>query len=207
MFTALRATSLTLAELLRQHFNADPALRLLFNPALGGAMVVSLNSPQEMNQNNVQGLSLWLYRVRRDSELLNRPPERIDRTQIRGVPLPVCLHYLLTPVVTSTNAQSGETEQMILGKGLQVLHDHAIVRGTELQDDFSGTTVELHIRLETLTLEELSRVYDALERSYQLSVSYEVSTIFIESEHEPQLSSPVEVTIPRYAVRVGEPGA
>ena len=202
MFTALRATSLTLAEILRQHFNDDPTLRLLFNPAFGGNMLVSLTSPPVMSVSGAQGLSLWLYRVRRDGELLNRPPERINAFQTRRVALPVCLHYLLTPVIDTQNALAGETEQIILGKGLQVLHDHAIVRGTELQDDFSGTTHELHIRMETLPLEELSRVYDALERSYQLSVSYEVTTILIESEHEPQLSSPVEVVIPRYALRV-----
>ncbi len=203
MFTALRSTSLTLAEILRQHFVADTSLRVFFDPGIGGTMVISLNSPQEMTENQNEGLSVWLYRVNRDSETLNAPRERSNRTQLRRQPLPVCLHYLLTPIVATNNPASAETEQLILGKGLQVLHDHPILRGAELQDDFIGTTVELHARLEMLSLEELSRVYDALDRSYQLSVSYEVSVALIESDHQPEDTSIVEVVIPRYGIIVG----
>lgn len=203
MYTALRSTSLTLAEILRQHFIADNNLRAFFDPSAGGTMVISLNSPQELTENQGQGLSVWLYRVNRDGETLNAPRERNNRTQLRRHPLPVCLHYLLTPIVATNNPASAETEQLILGKGLQVLHDHPILRGAELQDDFIGTAVELHVRLELLSLEEISRVYDALDRSYQLSISYEVSVVLIESGHQPEDTSIVEVVIPRYGIIIG----
>ena len=39
--------------------------------------------------------------------------------------------------------------------------------------------MELKVRLEPLTLEEITRVWEALEGSYQLSVSYEVSVVNI----------------------------
>ena len=199
MYTALRATSQTIVEYIRRSFESDSNLSDFFG---GGTMAVSLNTPQEMTNNNVEGLSVWLYRVMRDEHRLNIPPERINKNQVRRIPLPVRLYYLITPIVTNENDSSPETEQIVLGKVLQIFHDHPKFRGTDLQSDFEGSAVELNIRLEPLSLEEITRVWDALDRSYQLSVSYEVSVVYIHSAKEPYEVSPVEVAIPEYGVIV-----
>jgi hypothetical protein len=196
MYTALRATSQTLAEYLRQRLEADANLGPFFSSSLGGTMVVSLNTPQQMADNDTEGLSVWLYRVVRDDQRLNAPPERIDGNQLRRTPLPVRLHYLVAPITGSGAEASPETEQ------LQAFHDHPKLRGTDLQDDFRGTTVELNVRLEPLSLEEITRVWDALDRSYQLSVSYEVSVVYIYSEREPDDITPVEVVLPEFGLIV-----
>jgi hypothetical protein len=167
-------------------------------------MVVSLNTPQEMTQNTPQqGVSVWLYRVIRDEQRLNAPPERLGPNQLRYPPLPLCLHYLVTPVIDRNGNRAGpEVEQTVLGKVLQIFHDHPRLRGTDLREDFSGTTVELHVPLEPLTLEEITRVWEALDSSYQLSVSYEVSVVNIASAIEPESISPVQVALPEYGVIV-----
>jgi hypothetical protein len=203
LYTALRATSETLVEILRQAFIADASLGGLFDPSGGGPgdMVVSLNSPQEFSHSQ-EGLSVWLYLVVRDTDRLNAPPQRISYTEVRMPPLPVRLHYLMTPIVTSDD--SSETEQVILGKVLQVFNDHPTLRGADLQGDFSGTDIELNVRLEPLALSDLSQVFDALERSYQLAVSYEVSVVLIESDLQPQSMVPVEEVIPEYGVIVAK---
>ena len=201
MYTALRATSQTVASQVRQQLEADPNLAPFFNAGLGGTMIVSLDTPREMKQRNKEGVSLWLYRVIRDEERLNAPPFRRNFNSIERVPLPVRLHYLITPIANSTDALEGSvTEQVILGKVMQTFHDHPILSGTDLQDDFSGTEVELTVRLESLTLEEISKVWDALERSYQLSISYEVAVVYIESAMEPEKVAPVQVALPEYGV-------
>ena len=202
MYTALRATSQTLAEYLRQRLESDSNLATFFDSALGGTMVVSLNTPQEMTENDAQGLSVWLYRVVRDEQRLNLPPERLDQNHLRRTPLPVRLHYLITPIAKSNTGANPETEQAILGKVLQAFHDYPKLRGTHLQDDLEGTTVELNIRLEPMSLEEVTRVWDALDRSYQLSVSYEVSVVHIQSEREADDVAPVEVVLPEYGLIV-----
>jgi hypothetical protein len=114
----------------------------------------------------------------------------------------VRLHYLVAPIVNQETQASPETEQTILGKVLQSFHDHPKLHGIDLQGDFVGAMVELYIRLEPLDLEEITRVWDALDRSYQLSVSYEVSVVYLESEREPVDLTPVEVVLPGYAVVV-----
>ena len=200
MYTALTATSQTIAELLRQRLISE--LPSLFDSSSGGTMVVSLNTPQEMTENNASGLSIWLYRVARDDQRLNAPPERLDRKRLRRTPLPARLHYLITPIVNGDNESGPENEQRILGKVLQTFHDHPKLRGTDLQGDLGGSTVELTVRLESLGLEEITRVWAALNRSYQLSVSYEVSVVYIDSELEPHDVSPVHVALPEYGLIV-----
>ena len=204
MYTALSASSHTLKSLLERQLIADAHLSTHFDPNGGGPMLVSLNTPQEMQERDTEGVSVWLYRVVRDDQRLNVPPERVSETQIRHTPLPVRLHYLMTPIVNSTGTVYGpELEQTILGKILQIFHDHPIQRGAALQADFAGTGVKLNTRLEPLSLEEITRVWDALDRSYQLSVSYEVTVVEIESARQPQLVTPVTVVLPEYGVILG----
>lgn len=201
MYTALRATSLTIASYVEGHLRADTNLGGLFNSLIGGTMVVSLNSPQEMVDNHLEGLSIWLYRVIRDSERLNDPPERLTPRQFQQPPLPMCLHYLVTPRIP-VRPNSPETEQAVLGKALQVFYDHPILQGADLQDDLIGTTAQLHIRLEPMSLEEIARVWDALDASYQLSVSYEVSIVNIRSQ-VVETRTPVESVRPEVGIIVG----
>jgi hypothetical protein len=198
MYTALRATTQTLTKFLEAKFQADALLSGFFS---AGGMVVTANTPQEMTQKPAEGLSVWLYRVIRDDQRLNDPPERISPNLLLPPPLPIRLHYLITPV---TNRKLGdpETEQLILGKALQAFHSHAVLRGTDLRAEFVGTAVELKVRLEPMSLEEITRVWEALEGSYQLSVSYEVTLVNIASELEPESITPVDVALPEYGLIV-----
>src|SRR5256885_1756281 len=193
MYTALRSTSQTLRSFLEGQFEAEPDLRPFFDPGSGGTMKVSLQTPHEMIRSGVEGVSLWLYRVVRDEQTLNTPPRRISPTQTRQPPLPVRLHYLVTPLTSVQTAGGSDTEQVVLGKVLQLFHDKPKLRGSDLKQDLVGTDYELNVRLETMSLEEITRVWDALEGSYQLSVSYEVSVVEIDSAVAPDRVAPVTV--------------
>ena len=204
MSTALSATSRTIQGVLEHELRTDANLAAYFNPTAAGAMVVSLNTPQEMQEQDLEGVSAWLYRVVRDDQRLNSPPKRVSETQVQRTPLPVRLHYLITPIVSSSETVYGpELEQIILGKILEVFHDHPNQRGSDLKGEFVGTDVELYIHLEPLSLEEITRVWDALDRSYQLSLSYEVTVIEIESALQPQVVTLVQEVLFEHGVIVG----
>ena len=194
-FTAIRAVSKTLQGLLEEHVTNSP------DPQLAG-VPVELVSPRELRDaseppNPPNGISLWLYRVSRNPDLLNRPPE-ITNGSVRRHPIPVDLYYLVSPI-----AANPDNEQALLGRILQVLNDHAIVRGTDLRDDLEDEETELRVTLETLSLEELTRIWSALDESYQLSVSYRVQVLAIDSGHEPRQSPPVATRRARYGQIVG----
>src|SRR5262245_50686324 len=115
MYTVLAATSATLCQMLVDTMAADigpSGLATFFT----GATTVSLETPQEMHSAGRQGLSVWLYRVARDEQRLNDPPEvrtlPSGEVEVLPPPLPVRLHYLLTPIASA----SPDTEQRILGR-------------------------------------------------------------------------------------------
>lgn len=191
MHTALIDTSKTLREFLTVRLTA----------LLTGTRVVSLNSPTEIQGNAQEGVSVWLYRVERDSELLNSPPERLSLTQLRREPLPLRLHYLITPILTLGEG-STESEQEMLGMVLQAFHDHPTLEGTDLQGNLSGTAVKLRVRFEPMTLDETAKLRDMLkiDKPYELAVSYEVSVVNIDSALQPRAASPVTVVMPDYGL-------
>jgi hypothetical protein len=204
MYTAVVAASQTIRDFLTVRLRADTNLKPFFDPGSGGTMVVTLSTPEEVEDQNQEGLSLWLYRVVRDEDQLNAPPQRIGPRQFRRTPLPVRLHYLVTPMVLDNFGAGTEMEQIILGKVLHSLYDHASFRGPDLHGDLTGKTdVELFMRLEPMTLEEITRVWNALKRSYQLSVSYEVSVVTLDSDQVDDVV-PVESALPREGVNVGQ---
>jgi Pvc16 N-terminal domain len=188
----LADTSETLRSLLETELAADvgPGGLAAF---FGGANTeVSIATPEEMTRVKKQGLSVWLYRVARDEMRLNDPPT-VRPLSGGGVelvppPLPLRLHYLMTPLAS----KAPDTEQKILGRVLRAFHARAILSGALLRGDLTGTDAELHVRLEQMSLEEITRVWEALEGSYQLSISYEVTLALIESTALPLRPSLVE---------------
>ena len=148
---------------------------------------IELLSPKEMQDAHEDlGVSVWLYRVARMAEMVNEPPERKLPNQIARVPLPVLLYYLMTPV-----SKDPLTRHALMGKVLQVLNDHSILRGADLRGTLQGTQEQLRVNLETVSLEDLSLVWDALSEPYQLSVSYLVQVVKIDSDAEAVHASPV----------------
>jgi len=178
-YTSVRAVSLALQKLLRGEItnSTDPQLK---------NVDVFLYSPKVMREKSKSGISLWLYRVTRESDTLNREPRRIGPSQLRSVPLPLTLFYLITPMRSEP-----EDEQALLGKIAQVLHDHAVMHGAEVGPVLAADDTELHVVLDGLTLEELARVWDVLKEPYQLSVCYIVQTIAIDSDLDVAVRPPV----------------
>jgi hypothetical protein len=200
MNTSIRAISLTLRELVSDHLKTDVNLRAFFDPSAGGTMLVSLMGPEELAEKN-EGVSLWLYRIERDDQTLNLPPRRSARDRMIHEPLPLRLHYLVVPVVDVTQRQDGpELEQNIVGAVMQVLHDHANLRGADLKGDLAGSSEEMHVRLESLDLDQMSRMWEALEHSFQLCISYEISVVPIDSALQPLTPTPVDVVMPTYGL-------
>ena len=200
MNTSIRAASRTLRELVSQHVEGDINLRPFFDPSSGGTMVVSLLAPEELSSRN-EGVSLWLYRIERDEQTLNLPPRRSSRDNLLHEPLPLKLHYLVVPVVDVTQRPDApELEQNIIGAVMQVLHDHATLFGADLQGDLAGSSDEIHVRLESLDLDQMSRMWDALGKSFQLGISYEVSVVQIDSALQPQATAPVDAVLPTYGL-------
>ena len=80
---------------------------------------------------------------------------------------------------------------------MQVLYDRAILEGTDLVGSLANSGQELRVILNPVSLEETSRVWQALEMSYRLSVCYTVRVAIVDSTRE-QFLQPVLQKTSRY---------
>ena len=188
-FAAIGAVSSSLKTMLEQ------AITLSMEPQLAGTPI-DLRSPKELRIAAITPVvSLWLYRITRNDDLINLPALRVPPRRILPRPFPVNLHYLITPMT----AQPIDSNRL-LGRVLQIMHDNAILAGAFLdQSLIDGGVDQLRIHFEPHSLEELTRVWYALHEHYDLSCSYIVEYLPIASQREPVDAPPVLVAKADYA--------
>jgi hypothetical protein len=158
-----------LRDTLFDGFSDDPEIAGVIPTATS----IALSNPAE-DITSARQASLWLYQVVPNEHLRNAPMIRQGDADSQYPPLAVNLYYLFTP-----STDDDHTNQLVLGKTLQVFHDNSILR-MESQD-VPGTAEELHLTLVQRTIEELAEVWEALQEPYRLSVCYEVRIVRIAS--------------------------
>jgi len=124
-------------------------------------------------------VSVYLYHAEPDAHLRNQPFLNVGADGLRYPPLALQLHYLITAL-----DDQELTNQLVLGRILQHFHDRPVMRelaGVPLDNSFGGNSPEVRIMLEMLTLEEQSRVWQALRSGYQLSLAYKVQVVTVDS--------------------------
>lgn len=143
--------------------------------------IVLSNPAQPVGANVERKMSLWLYQVMPNEHLRNAPPVRTrdngDDTVELYPPLALNLLYLLTP-----STGDDLDDQRVLGRALQIFHDQAILRMESTQSP--GRAEELHVSLAPRTIEELAKVWEAMQKPYRLSVCYEVRVARIDSQRK-----------------------
>ena len=174
-YTVLADAGDSLVGVLWQEIQADPQVAPLF-PAQAA---VSLESPADLQNNNAVRLSIYLYRVVEDPNTKNQFPVRGNGDRLRKPPLTLDLFYLVTPMVGAPREQ-----HIVLGKVMQVLYDRAILEGADLQGTLAASDEPVRIIFNPVTLEETTRVWQALEMSYRLSVCYLVRVAMVDSRRE-----------------------
>ena len=139
---------------------------------------ISLESPYDLDHEN-QGsakLSLYLYRVAEDAYNKNDPSVPGNGARLRKPPLALDLHYLVTP-----RLGTAREHHIVLGKVLQVFYDRCDLQGADLAGLLQDTDAQLRVILNPDTLEETTRIWQAMGMSYRLSVCYLVRVVLIDS--------------------------
>ena len=169
-YGVIRHVSRRLRQLLWEEFLTDPDVLAI----VPNDQAVVFSNPTDTARRSSDRLSLWLYQVTENEFLKNQAETRVNGADTRRrAPLALDLHYLITPF-----AGSGESDLLLLGKTLQILHDSA---STVLRISDEQVGQELRIVFVRHTLEELTRIWEALQEPYRLSVSYLVTVVEIDS--------------------------
>jgi hypothetical protein len=172
--------------------------RLLFDGLSGNEIAngafssignISLASPEGLSDdNNTSGtlLSLYLYQVVPDTQLNNHPLIPAGAGRQVYPPLSLVLHYLLTPLSTSP-----DDNLVILGRAMQVLAATPIIRANFLDSTLRLRRPEVRVMVNPVTLEELTRIWNAFNQPYRLSLCYQVQVVSIDSVRAPEEGPPV----------------
>jgi hypothetical protein len=170
-YLSINAVSRALRRVLWTALDADPGpVRGL----VGDEQAIVFENPTETARNPSRKVSIWLYRITENEFMRNNPaPAEADHDSSRMAPMPLDLSYLITPFTGS-----GENDQLLLGKTIQVLHDNPVVY---LQDTLNDVHEELRVLFCRLPLEEVTRIWEALREPYRLSICYDIRALRVDS--------------------------
>jgi hypothetical protein len=140
----------------------------------------TFKSPKEIKddgESTNNKVSLFLYQIVENHHLKNEEMLRVDNTNLQSPPLALDLYYLVTPYHDDKTQ-----EKVILGKIMQIFAGNPILMGTLLQEGLEDTDEEIKILLNTISLDDLTKVWSAFQEvAYRLSVSYLVTPVRIDS--------------------------
>jgi hypothetical protein len=147
---------------------------------------ISLESPAQFTpeDNNSALLSLYLYQISSNTHVNNRPPVSSGQGEQLYPSLSLNLSYLLTPMHSSAARC-----QLILGRAMQSLAASPIIRANFLDSDRRPAAPEVRLTLNPITMEEIARIWNALNEPYRLSVCYQVQVVSIDSIRPPEQES------------------
>jgi hypothetical protein len=166
-----------LRQVLFEDLHSDPDTRQLFH----NVEDIVFKNPTETAQDTANRLSLWLYQITENEFVKNQSPMRANGSNtLQHAPLALDFSFLITPFanIGGSNGSSRDENHMVLGKVMQIFHDNSIIL---LRDSTNDIAEELRIIFKRLTLEELTRIWEALRESYRLSICYRVQVSRIDS--------------------------
>jgi hypothetical protein len=179
-YTAIRACSATLRALLREH------ITLTTEPGLSG-VPVELRSPRQLEQANVDtAVSVWLYRIAVDPDAANRRPPRptAELRALHATPIDLC--YLITPFHPTPL-----DEHTILGRVVQVLHDHARLSGTLLQESLAGTSTVLRLSFDITSVADANNLWWSAQHQHRVAIACRLDGVVIDPHLPPGPEPPV----------------
>lgn len=157
-------------------------------------------------------LNIFMVHVSPNTGWVNQhyPSRNYSGERITNPPLALDLHYLLT--AWCSNELHSE---ILLGYGMQLMHENPVLTREAIRkslllpggistaglplnlQSLSGSGLEKQVEMvkiipESLTMEEMARIWSALQTKYRPSAAYQVSVVLIESEIPTQPVLPVQ---------------
>ena len=191
-YAAIRGASLSLNDLFKEHITDDPDATL-------NGIPVDLRSPRELEiVVMTNALSVWLYRVVLQPDLVNQPGRRISPSETQRRSTQLQLHYLITPMHPNPL-----TQHTLMGRAIQVVRDHAQLGGSSLRGALAGTATTMKLSLEMSGTAEQNTLWWSLQSQHRAAVSLIVEGVGIDSHQAPAAGPPALSRHSGYAQIVG----
>ncbi len=140
---------------------------------------IEISSPLSQDVDYIVGL--YLYDIREDVEVTGPRYVQTGRMQISKPPRPYALYYM---VFINGSGQMGLKDpdiQKIIGKIAQIVNDNSSVRPNELQSWLDADEPPIVLSQAKISLEEKVRVWQAINKPYQISLFYKAAPVYMSS--------------------------
>ena len=140
---------------------------------------IEISSPASQDVDYIVGL--YLYDIREDVEVTQPNYIRHGRVQLQKAPRPYALYYM---VFINGGGQMGLKDpdvQKIIGKVAQIVNDNNAVSPGSLQSWLTTEEPPIVLSQARISLEEKVRVWQAINKPYQVSLFYRAAPVFLSS--------------------------
>jgi len=140
---------------------------------------IEISSPLSQDVDYIVGL--YLYDIREDVEVTGPRYVQSGRAQIAKPPRPYALYYM---VFINGSGQMGLKDpdiQKIIGRIAQIVNDNSSVRPDELQNWLDTQEPPIVLSQAKISLEEKVRVWQAINKPYQISLFYRAAPVYLSS--------------------------
>lgn len=162
-----------------------------------GDLQVTLQPPDTARKGiSTSQLNLFLYQVVANAAWRNRDlPGQVHPGETAPPALALNLHYVLTAWGRGDN-DIDATNHRVLAAAMSTLHDGAVLDRNDIRSALAGNDLGEQIELVRITrlaqsVDELSRLWTALQTNYRVSSVYEAAVVLIDSQAAARAPLPV----------------
>lgn len=184
---AIAAVTLSLRDMINGEINKTPPAPI----TLMKEIEVTTLPLQKLGEDAKNQINVFLLNTEPNAAWRN-----VDLPRVRGgedghPPLAINLNYLISTVGEDDNQL---VSHYLLGEAMRVLHDNAIIPPAKIKLPESGLGEQLErvtITARSVSIDEISRLWTALQSQYRASALYLVTVLLIESRIGTRAALPV----------------
>ena len=141
---------------------------------------IEISSPASQDVDYIIGL--YLYDIREETQIASPPMVERGKVQLLKPPKPYSLYYMVFINGSSQMGLKAPDIQKIIGRVAQIVGDNSSVSPHELQPWLDGSEPPIVLSQAKMELDEKVRVWQAINKPYQISLFYKAAPVFLSSE-------------------------
>ena len=141
---------------------------------------IEVSSPADQDVDYIVGL--YLYDIREETDVARPRTIPHGRVKLQEPPRPYGLYYMLFINGSGQMGLKAPDIQKIIGRAAQIINDNAAVYPNQLQTWLDTQEPPIVLSQARISLEEKVRVWQAINKPYQISLFYRAAPVFLSSE-------------------------
>ena len=140
---------------------------------------IDISSPLSQDVDYLVGV--YLYDIVEDVQVIQPRMIEQGRAQLTKPPRPFALYYMVFVNGSGQMGLKAPDIQKIIGKIAQIINDNNSVRPDELQSWLTTQEPPIVLSQAKISLEEKVRVWQAINKPYQISLFYKAAPVYLSS--------------------------